>query len=310
MQDNVTFSTFEFFELFPDEAEARLYLEEQRWGYAPREPVCPHCGCFESITARRSRPGYYRCRDCGDEFTVRTGTIFERSHVPLNKWLYAIYLLVTARKGISSLQLSKELSVTQKTAWFMLGRLREACKGDLRKLKGTVEVDEAYIGGKEGSKHASKKLRLGRDTVGKQPLLGMRERGGRTLAKPVASVDKATLQREIARHVKRGSTVHTDEHKGYSGIGSRYRHGRVRHSDGEYVRGDVHTNSIESVWAVLKRSIHGTWHHVSPKHLARYAAEAAFRLNDGNVKVHTMDRMDSFLQCAFRRRITYERLTK
>ena len=309
MQDHITFSTFEFFEIFPDEEEARLYLEEQRWGW-DHQPVCPYCGCFDSITTRKGkRLGYYRCRDCDIEFTVRTGTIFERSHVPLKKWLYAIYLLVTARKGVSSLQLSKELSVTQKTAWFMLGRLREACKGDLSKLQGIVEVDEAYIGGKEGNKHASKKLRLGRGTVGKQALLGMRERGGKTIAKPISGPDKRTLRREIARHIKRGSTIHTDEHKGYTGIGSRYEHKRVNHSKGEFVGpDDTHTNSIESVWAVFKRSVHGTWHHVSAKHLARYAAEATFRLNDGNVKIHTLDRMNSFVRYAFRRRITYKKL--
>ena len=310
MQDHVTFSTFEFFEIFPDQNQARMYLEEQRWG-CPPQPVCPYCMGEDAITARKGkRLGYYRCRDCDEEFTVRTGTIFERSHVPLNKWLYAIYLLVTARKGISSLQLSKELSVTQKTAWFMLGRLREACRSDLRLLRGTVEVDEAYIGGKEGAKHASKKLRLGRGTVGKEVLLGMRERGGRTLAKRIGSSDKRTLTREIRRHVKPGSAVHTDEHKGYSDLGKRYEHGRVNHGAGEYVGpNDIHTNGIESVWAVLKRSIHGTWHSVSAKHLDRYAAEAAFRLNDGNVRVHTIDRMASFVRFAFRRRITYRKLT-
>ena len=144
MNDNLTISTFQLFEKYPDAESARLYFEERRWrGYV----VCPHCGCDEHISARKgSRAGYYRCGDCKEEFTVRTKTIFERSHVPLHKWLYAMYIVVTARKGISSLQLSKEIGVTQKTAWFMLGRLREACGGDYEKLMGLVEVDECYIG--------------------------------------------------------------------------------------------------------------------------------------------------------------------
>ncbi len=143
---NLTISTFELFEMIPDAEAARLYLEERRWHGSP---ACPLCGAFENITARTGgRVGYYRCHDCAGEFTVRTGTIFERSHVPLNKWIYAMYLVVTARKGISSLQLSKEIGVTQKTAWFMLGRLREACGGDSDTLRGIIEVDETTSAGR------------------------------------------------------------------------------------------------------------------------------------------------------------------
>src|ERR1700676_5031343 len=170
-----TISTFQLFEMFPDQETARTYLEGRHW---PNGPRCPVCGLGERITERTG--GFYRCNQCKEDFTVRTGTIFERSHIPLHKWVYAMYLVVTARKGISSMQLAKEIGITQKSAWFMLGRLREACKDDFTKLRGTVEVDETFIGGKEGNKHASKKLHAGRGTVGKTAVLGMRQEDGRT----------------------------------------------------------------------------------------------------------------------------------
>jgi transposase-like protein len=299
-----TISTYKLFEMFPDQEAARVYLEGLLWVDGPR---CPVCGLGERITSRKG--GVYRCNQCKEDFTVRTGTIFERSHVPLHKWVYAMYLLVTARKGISSMQLAKEIGVTQKTAWFVLHRLREACGTDIGKLAGIVEIDETYVGGKEANKHERDKLKLGRGAVGKAAVLAMRERGGRTIARHVASVDGRTIHAAVLDNVQVGSTVHTDEAAVYPGIdGLFYKHEAVNHSAGEFVRDDVTTNGVESVFAVMKRGIIGVYHHVTPKHLGRYASEFAFRLNEGNVKIHSLDRLASFVRASAGKRLTYKGL--
>lgn len=307
MNDGITISSYQFHRMFPDEASARIHLEEARWG---GQVVCPHCESDHITTRRGQRLGYYRCRGCDQEFTVRTGTIFERSHVRLHEWLYAIYLTVTARKGLSSLQLSKVLGRTQKTAWFIQQRLREACAaGELDGLlTGIVEVDEAYVGGREGNRHERKKRRAGRGPAGKQAVLGLRQRNGKSIARPVSGTSKDVLQSAIARHVAPGSTVYTDDHPGYTGLRG-YRHRSVRHSAGEYVGASgIHINSAESMWATLKRSVYGTWHQISRKHMHRYVNEVAFRLNEGNCTHHTLIRMAAFVEKSFQRRITYREL--
>jgi transposase-like protein len=308
MNDHVTISTFELFKLFPDKETARSYLESRLW---PDGVKCPVCSAGkERITVRKD--GYYRCNECQEDFTVRTGTIFERSHIPLHKWVYAMYLLVTARKGISSLQLSKEIGITQKSAWFMLHRLREACGGkDLKKLKGIIEVDETYVGGKEGNKHESQKLHMGRGAVGKEIVVGLRERNGNVIAKHVPEADAEHLQGAIYGNVEYGSLVHTDDAPVYADLGTLFfNHETVNHSVGEFVRDQVTVNGIESVWAVLKRGLTGVYHQVSPKHLSRYVDEFAFRLNDGNVKHLTLNRLDAMIRAATGKRLTYERLTQ
>ena len=185
-----TISTFQLFDRFPDEPSAVAHLEKRLW---PNGPVCPRGKGTERITARNG--GFYRCNPCQWDFTVRTGTVFGRSHVPLNKWLYAVYLLVTSRKGISSLQLSKEIGVKQHTAWFMLQRLREACGSKVEMLHGTVEADETVVGGLEDNKHMSVRLRKG--VPPKTVVIGMRERGGRTVAQVLQSHGGTAIRNEV-----------------------------------------------------------------------------------------------------------------
>jgi transposase-like protein len=298
-----TISTFQLFQKFPDVESARKYLESRLW---PKGTTCPSCQKTDRIGVRKD--GFYRCHACKLDFTVRTGTIFERSHVPLHKWVYAMYLLVTSRKGISSLQLGKEIGITQKSAWFVLQRLREACGNDLTMLRGIVEVDETYLGGLEFNKHMKDRIYGDQGVPKKTVVVGMRERGGRTKAVLPETVSSASLEKAIRDNVEPGSTIHTDEFMAYRRVGKSFNHGTVNHIKGEYSKNGITTNGVESVFAVLKRGLHGVYHHASKKHMGRYVDEFTFRLNDGNVKRHTWDRLDSFVSAVAGKRLTYKRL--
>ena len=304
MKTEGTISTYEFFQRFPNERAAVEYMESRRWANGV---TCAYCD--SARTSRQKDYRYHQCKDCRKKFTVRVGTIFERSHIGLDKWLYAMYLLETARKGISSLQLSKELGITQKATWFMLHRLREACDIEAEPLVGEVEVDESYFGGKEGNKHEARKLKSGRGTVGKTAVMGMRERDtGSVQAFPIADTRTSTFEKKVIQNVAKGATIYTDEHSGYRNLGHWYEHQTVAHSVKEFVNGMASTNGIESVWAVIKRGYNGVYHQWTPKHMARYINEFVFRLNEGNVRVHTMRRIDSLIDNAVGKRLTYSDL--
>ena len=298
-----TMSLYEFQGRFPDEAAAVNFFEDRRWD---GKPSCPVCGSLSVATIPNAKPMPYRCRDCRKHFSVRTGTVLAESKLPLHKWLLAIYMLHSARKGISSVQMAKELGITQKTAWFLEHRIREAMQSRGGLFSGEVEVDEVYIGGKESNRHASKKQHLGRGPVGKQPVMGLCQRDGGTRAFPIDGTDGIKLRAAIVENVKRGATIYSDGHGGYLGLKG-YEHLSVAHSVGEYVRGQAHTNGIESFWAILKRGYIGTYHSMSVDHLHRYANEFAYR--------HTLRRTD-MIDCMsatidgmIGRRLSYEELT-
>ena len=304
-----TISIVQLFRMFPDEDACYAWLESARWNGTP---VCPHCGGMDNIREPApSKPRHYWHKDCRKHFTVTTRTCMHSTKRPLQDWIYAIYSVLTARKGVSAMQLSKELGVQYRTAWHMLHRIREACgRGDFT-LSRIVEADETHIGGKESNKHESKKLRAGRGAVGKETVAGIRERGGKVKAQHVERQDARTLIGFVEASVEPGSTVYTDDAAAYGALPTmlnQYEHETVAHSRGEYVRGAAHTNGIESVWAVLKRSITGTWHHVSPKHLGRYVNEATFRLNEGNCEVDALDRMQDFAAGIGNKRLRYRDL--
>ncbi len=298
---------------FQSEEAAFAYVESKLW---PDGPVCPHCAaCKEHVGAlkgKTTRLGLRKCYACKKHFTVRQGTIFESSHLPLHLWLQAIHLMCASKKGISTRQLQRMFDCSMKTAWFLTHRIREAMKDNTLPVMGgegkTVEADETFIGGKEKNRHKSKRARtrLG-GSWGKETVFSLVEREGKVRSMHVASVTANHLKPIIKAHVDAATQLYTDDAGQYRHMGQDFAHAYVNHGAEEYVRGNVHTNTIEGYFSILKRGITGVYHHVSEAHLHRYLSEFDFRYsNREKLGVNDVARAELALMGVKGKRLTYE----
>jgi transposase-like protein len=300
--------------IFQDADKARAHLEATRW---PQGPICPHCGVVDEATnvgGKAARVGCYQCNACREQFTVTVGTVFERSKVPLNKWLVATYLMSSSKMGYSAHQLHRTLGVTYKTAWFMAHRIREAMNpaapGPLGGEGKVVEVDETYVGGKETDKHARKRLAKHDHLGGKQAVLTLVERDGRARSFHVPRVTAKTLRPIIVQTAHRASHLMTDGARMYPAVGKEFTsHSAVDHAAGEYVRmGFHHSNTVENYFSILKRGVIGTFYHVSEQHLSRYLAEFDFRYSHrSGLGIEDTERTNELLRNVAGKRLTYRR---
>ena len=299
-------SLMELTEMFPDEESAVRWFVETRW---PDGRHCPHCGSVKTKDVPNAKPMPYWCRDCYSYFSVRTGTSIQNSRLPLRKWAFAVYLYVTSLKGVSSMKLHRDLKVTQKTAWFMLHRLREAwAESGIEPMAGPVEADETFMGGRRKNIPKAKRNALPAYTgiVDKTVVAGVRDRAtNRISAAVVPDTRMETLQPFVEDRTAPTAKVYTDEHPSYRRL--RRAHEAVHHRSGEYVRGDAHTQGIESFWSMLKRAHKGTFHKISAKHMQRYVNEFAGRHNVR--EADTIDQMRNVVAGAVGKRLMYRDLT-
>lgn len=293
--------------IFHNEDKAREYLEAQRW---PDGPYCPHCGVVENIKklqGKSHRKGLYQCNSCRGHFTVTVGTLYERSKIPLHKWLLATHLMCASKKGISAHQLHRMLGITYKSAWFMAHRIREAMRepnaGPMGGEGKSVEVDETYIGGRQRGKNAKGRKHGQHD---KEAVVSLLERGGKVRSIHVAKVNSATLKPIMRTQLHRTTDLKTDEAMYYKSVGKEFAsHKTVNHSIHEYVRGEDHTNTIEGYFSIMKRGINGVYQHVSATHLKRYLGEFDFRYN--NRDIDDFERANKALKGISGKRLTYRR---
>ena len=298
-------SIIELAEMFPDEKSAEQWFESVLWKDGR---TCGKCGSDNTKEIASRKPVPYWCSDCRSYFSVRTGSTIEKSRLPLRKWVFAVYLFITNIKGVSSMKLHRDLKITQKTAWFVLHRLRESWNSTgLEKFFGPVEADETYMGGKRRNMSVSRRAELtGRGASGKSAVAGIKDRKtNKVAAKVVGRTDKPTLQDFIKDNVEEGAELYTDEHGAYTDIRG-YKHQAVKHSSGEYVREMAHTNGVESFWSIMKRGHMGIYHHMSAKHLQRYVNEYAGRHDTRSMD--TIDQMENMIEQATGKRLLYKDL--
>ena len=299
--------------IFHDADKARVWLEAQLWKDGP---ICPHCGVVGESTllqGKSTRPGLRQCNACREPFTVTVGTLYERSKVPLNKWLAATHLMMASKKGMSALEIGRLLGLSKKTSWFLCHRIRESLR-----VTGTVtvggpgkivEADETFIGGKEKNKHKRLRNKKNIGGAGKEAVFSLVERGGRVRSQHVANVSAKTLRPILTAQIDAATSLMTDGAGQYRHMHKDFaRHEMVNHEIDEYVRGDAHTNTIESYFAILKRGVIGTFHHVSQQHLKRYLAEFDFRYNEReSLGVNDETRMAKSIPGIVGKRLTYRR---
>jgi transposase-like protein len=306
--------------IFADADKAREHLEAQRW---PNGATCPHCGNADpsrirEMAGKAHRAGVYQCNECREQFTVTVGTVFERSKIPLNKWMLAVHLMTASKKGISAHQIHRMLGVTYKTAWFMCHRIREAMRDDVGGPMGgegqIVEADETYFGKAEMQPTLNTRgepfIKRGKGgPSGKRAVVALVERGGRVRSFHVDRANAESVREIVVTNISRESRLHTDESKLYTKTGTEFaRHETVRHTAKEYVRGDVHTNTIEGVFSIFKRGMKGIYQHCAEKHLHRYLAEFDFRYNNRTkLGVNDVMRRDNALKGISGKRLTYRR---
>ncbi len=289
---------------FSDLDIAHRYLVDLRWSDGV---VCPHCAGLEhSYTTTRK---IWRCKSCKKQFSVKVGTIFEGSPIGLDKWLSAVWMIANAKNGVSSCEIARSIGVTQKTAWFMLHRIREAMQsGSFEKFSGDVEVDETYVGGKVKNMHQAKieqREKQGRGSVNKAIVVGLLERNGQVKTKVVKHASKKTLHNLINENVVKGANVYTDEFTAYQGLGAEYIHQVIEHAT-QYVNGNIHTNGIENFWSLFKRGLRGTYVNCDVEHLFRYLNEQTFRFN--NRRDNDSMRFESVMSMVAGKKLTYAEL--